>query len=351
MTTESPTTWRQGEIGPVLCGWPVWGTRLTLGVIRATHLHPARLLLEEWVAAVDAACNRFRPDSDIARCNDSAGEWCRVGPTFVAALEVALDAAAGTAGAVDPTVGAALLSLGYDRDFDELVTQPASPAGDPVPLRFAPVAGWRQIELDREGQRVRIPPGAALDLGATAKAWCVDRSVEAIARLGAGVMVDIGGDLAVAGDVPPGGWRIAVQESSRVELDSDAPVVAVSQGGMASSGTTVRRWVHDGRTVHHVIDPRTGRPARPTWRMVTVAAPSCFEANTAATAAVVNSYSAMATLARSGLSARLVGADGRVRTVGGWPEDAAATMAASGSPPAPGSDTHVHAELTALGAG
>lgn len=306
------------DVGPVLCGWPVWGTSLTLGVTNAAHLHPARLLLEEWLGAVDAAANRFDPDSDVSRVNGCAGTWVTVGPVFLAALGVAVDAAARSAGAVDPTVGSALLALGYDRDFDEIAAD-RWPGEGQAPT--GPVAGWERVEIDAGRSRVRIPADAALDLGATAKAWCVDRAVEAVARLGVGVLVDIGGDLAVAGPVPDGGWRVAVQESSRVPLESTAPVVAVSEGAVASSGTTVRCWRAAGRRVHHIIDPRTGRPAPTTWQMVTVAAPTCVEANVAATTAIVRGTGAPSALDAEGRPARLVGADGRVVLLGGWPED------------------------------
>jgi thiamine biosynthesis lipoprotein len=92
-------------------------------------------------------------------------------------------------------------------------------------------------------------------------------------------------------------------------------------GGLATSSTAVRRWRRGGTAYHHVLDPRTGLPAEPVWRTVTVTAATCVDANTASTAAIVRGRPALGWLARLGLPSRLVGADGAVRRVAGWPAD------------------------------
>jgi thiamine biosynthesis lipoprotein len=96
-------------------------------------------------------------------------------------------------------------------------------------------------------------------------------------------------------------------------------VVAAWSGGVASSSTTVRTWERQGTTLHHIVDPSTGWPADPEWRLVTVAARTCVEANTAATAAVVWGEDALFEIAQRGLAARFVRRDGEVIEVGGWP--------------------------------
>jgi thiamine biosynthesis lipoprotein len=98
-------------------------------------------------------------------------------------------------------------------------------------------------------------------------------------------------------------------------------VVAIRDGGLATSSTTARRWQRGGDVLHHILDPRTGLPAAPVWRTVSVAAASCADANTAATAAVIRGRQAPAWLASLGLPARLVEPDGTVLTVAGWPAD------------------------------
>ena len=105
--------------------------------------------------------------------------------------------------------------------------------------------------------------------------------------------------------------------------DDPAAPVALPRGHGARDVQHRRRtWRRGGETLHHIVDPATGRPAEPVWRTVSVAAPSCAAANTAATAAIVKGGAVSDWLRRRGLPARLVGRDGRVRLVGGWPDQA-----------------------------
>jgi thiamine biosynthesis lipoprotein len=127
------------------------------------------------------------------------------------------------------------------------------------------------------------------------------------------VLVSLGGDVAVAGQAPAGGWPI--------RIDTDGPTVALSAGGLASSSTTVRTWRAGALRLHHIVDPRTGRPAETSWRTVSVAAASCVDANTASTAAVVLGDHAPEWLAARELPARLAPSGARAVCVAGWPED------------------------------
>ncbi len=147
------------------------------------------------------------------------------------------------------------------------------------------------MEFDEQARLLRIPPGIRLDLGATAKAWAADRSAARIAAdLGCGVLVSLGGDIAVSGEPPTGGWRIRVQDISGSPGDPPAgpsAVVAIRTGGMATSSTAARRWRRGGDVLHHILDSRTGLPAAPVWRTVSVSAASCTDANIASTAAII----------------------------------------------------------------
>jgi thiamine biosynthesis lipoprotein len=170
---------------------------------------------------------------------------------------------------------------------------------------------------------VSVPAGTRLDLGATAKAWAADRGAAMIsAGLGCGVLVSLGGDIAVAGQAPAGGWRIRVQDVTGSPGDpppGPSAVVAITAGGLATSSTAARRWRRGGDVLHHILDPRSGLPAPRVWRTVSVVGPTCADANTASTAAVIRGESAPAWLAGLGLPARLVRESGAVLTVGGWP--------------------------------
>ncbi len=232
-------------------------------------------------------------------------------------VQASLDVARITDGAVDPTVGNAVACLGYDRDFDAV---PASGAGigDHPPV---PAPGWGCVELDAASRILRIPQGVRLDLGSSAKAFAADRASRDIAaHLGTGVLVNLGGDVAVAGAPPPGGWRVGVSMSAWDRREDSQVTVSICSGGLASSGTTVRSWRRGERRLHHIVDPRTGDVADECWQLATVAADSCLLANAASTATIVNGSRAGQWLLDMGLPARLVGSGGEVRVLNGWPE-------------------------------
>jgi thiamine biosynthesis lipoprotein len=307
-TTSSPPTLVQRSFRAI-------GTTATVVVVDPARLESAELLLRSEVEAIDLACSRFRPDSELEHLHALAGSSVAVSALLFEAVEVAIEVAAKTYGAVDPTVGNAMSTIGYDRDFDKVMDQPPL-----LPGLLGPVVGYGHIHLDARTRTVRIPRGVRLDLGSSAKALVVDRSATRIAdQLDTGVLVSVGGDMAVAGAPPPGGWAVGIAvESSAQERDVDQ-VVAIQQGGMASSSPVVRRWTAGRERVHHIIDPSTGYSVAPFWNLVSVAGASCVDANALSTAAVVWGPEALDRLRPFGQAARLLRHDGEVFTVGGWP--------------------------------
>ncbi len=341
------------------------GTTAVVAVTNRTAADDALGILAAELAAIDFACSRFREDSEIQEVHRAAGRPVRVSTLLFGAVAVALAVAERTAGAVDPTVGAAVCRWGYDRDFEQVPARlrpdaaaavgtwgaPGLPArrarqggerrGGPGGLRLHPAgtgvgatgprpsatapaalpAGWWQVELDHRARTVSVPRGTVLDLGATAKALVADRAAARIAEAtGSGVLVSVGGDVAVAGAAPDDGWAVGIAPTSSSPLHAIEQVVALHTGGLASSSPAVRSWVHGGVPVHHIIDPATGTPASRHWRLVSAAGASCVEANAATTAAVVWGPDAPDRLAALGAPARLVAADGAVVTVNGWPD-------------------------------
>jgi FAD:protein FMN transferase len=262
----------------------------------------------------DRACSRFRADSELCRVNERAGSTVRVGPVLLEAIAAALRAARLTEGDVDPTVGEALIALGYDRDFDSL----------PVPAVCRPVAsipGWRTVHLDPVGGTVRTARGVILDLGATAKALAADRAAAAARGVaGCGVLVSFGGDLAVAGPAPESGWRVRVTDDHRAGVAAPGQWVSLRSGGLATSSVAVRRWRTPSGVAHHVVDPATARSVDGVWRTASAAAASCLDANIASTAALVRGRRAADWLSRLRLPSRLVGVDGTVAHLCGWPD-------------------------------
>jgi thiamine biosynthesis lipoprotein len=320
--------------------WEALGTSVVLRVSDPAALGYARVQVERELDAIDRACSRFRADSELSRVNASDGRPVQVGELLMEALELAVRAAELTGGDVDPTVGRALELAGYDRDW-RLLTPCEDHAGNCPPRSGATIAptrradtitvrrlsGWRTIALNRGRACVQVPRGVRLDLGATAKGWAADRAADAAAQAcGCGALVSIGGDISTSGAGPAGGWRIRVTDDHRSEPTAPGQTIAILSGGLATSSTTVRRWRHDGRTMHHIIDPRTGAPAQTCWRTVSVAAASCAEANIAATAALIQGQAGVAWLEGHRLPARLVDREGNVTAVGDWPAPVAVNV-------------------------
>jgi FAD:protein FMN transferase len=316
------------------------GTFCSVLVTRPKALDEAQQILVNQLAAIDLACSRFREDSELSALNRAGGQPVTVSPLFATALEVALRAAQITDGDVDPTCGRSLVHLGYDKDFAALASDTSALTQPP-----APAAGWRCVQLNVQSRTVQVPTAVMLDLGATAKALAADLAAGAIFdQLGCGVLVNLGGDIAVAGQAPDGGWRVGVDDGV-TSVDADPPlspgsggasssrssrrpggrragsaqVVSIEAGGVATSGPAFRSWRRGGQAMHHIVVPSTGQPAEIYWAGVSVAAASCVDANTASTAAIVRGRSAPGWLSSMNLPARLIRPDAMVVTTGGWP--------------------------------
>jgi thiamine biosynthesis lipoprotein len=286
------------------------GTRVRVVTWPPSRLRAALGAVDREVRRLDLAASRFRDDSELiaVQARASAGP-VGVSTSLAEVVRVALAAAEWTGGLVDPTVGRALIALGYDRDFAAV---PAWLGSAPV---SCPVPGWRSVRL--EDSQLTLPAGTVLDFGATAKGLGADWAAAAFPGPG-GVLVSLGGDLAVGGEPPEGGWPVRVADGAQAGAGQ---VVRLTHGGIATSSVTCRRWHRADRTLHHIIDPRTGWPAEGPWRTASVAGATGAEANAAATAAIVAGAGAAGWLGAHGLPARLTGHDGVVFRVGGWPEE------------------------------
>lgn len=298
-------------------------------------------IVRQVVSAVDHACSRFRADSELVALQPKMASGVRASPMFRLLLERALDAARMTGGAVDPTLGADLAALGHGPEMSGEFSSPPDTAGrpgirsvpvSPLPSPPEPLAareprapGWSRIHVD--GDVLTVPAGLRLDLGVSAKAVAADlAAAEVHRRLGCGVLVSLGGDLASAGPGPQDGqpeagsgqWQILVQD---VPADPAQHISLAPGFALATSSTQKRRWLHEGTQVHHILDPRFGLPAEPVWRSVTVAAPTCLEANAFSTGAIVRGFKALEWFRAEGISARFVDSRGRVATTGAWPAE------------------------------
>jgi thiamine biosynthesis lipoprotein len=289
--------------------WQRWSMNMHVVVTDPDSLADAKREVDSELDAVDAAASRFRSDSEITRLAASAGQPTEVSETLANLLDAALTAASQTDGDVDPTVGAAMVALGYDGDIATLGR------GRRLTASIITPAIWTMVTLD--DRIVTVPPGILLDLGATAKAVAADQcALHAHDVTGSGVLVNLGGDIATAGPAPDGGWQVLVRDTD----DDPASSVALPSGAaLATSSTVRRRWRNGDALLHHILDPRTGRAADPVWRTVSVAAQTCCAANTVATAAVVRGWPALDWIRTLGMPARLVDRNRGVHTIGGWP--------------------------------
>lgn len=325
------------------------GTFCSVLVTRPAMLDAARAILDDQLAAIDLACSRFRPDSELSALNRASGSPVAVSPLFATALEVALRTAEMTDGDVDPTVGRSLTSIGYDRTYASLAEDTSALTVPP-----APAVGWQCVEFDAAKRIVRVPDGVLLDFGASAKALTADRAADAIfGRLGCGVLVNLGGDIAVAGQAPEGGWKVGVDDGVHERVSGPGtgrpaaaaggpaaaadralaafgrpaaaaggparPVVSIEAGGVATSSPSVRGWRRGDQELHHIVVPSTGRPAEIYWAAVSVAAATCVDANAASTASIIRGRTAPQWLEDLALPARLARPDALVLTTGGWP--------------------------------
>ena len=292
------------------------GGSVRVVVTRPEDLTTAKAVVDQMLLAIDLAASRFRDDSELSRLNSMSDRDTVVSPLLAQALSAALRGARLTGGAVDPTIGSALRLAGYDRDFARIPAE----AG-PINLTVIRVPGWEAIRFSEASRTVRLPRNVEIDLGATAKALAADLAAAAAFKaIGGGVLVSLGGDIAVAGEPPAEGWLIQTSEDSAAAIEETEETISISSGGVATSSTTVRRWTRGGVVVHHIIDPATGLPTDGPWRTATVVAGTCVDANIASTAAIVMGAKAVAWLEANRLPARLVDRNGAVHRASGWPE-------------------------------
>ena len=290
--------------------WQAWSCTVRLTVDDPVVLGAACGALKALMDRVDKAASRFRPDSELSAINTRAGAMVPVSRLLVDLVDVSLVAASMSGGAVDPTVGAAVVAAGYDDDIETVRRRLPQ-----ATRTAAPAPGWQQVRLNRKLALIGVPKDTALDLGATAKAWTADRAALVLSkRHGCAVLVEIGGDLRAAG-TPAKPWVIEVAERE----GDPAVAVTLAHGGLTTSTRIARRWSTPGGFAHHVIDPRTGRPADGPWRTASVWAPTAVRANTFSTALVATGDAALGRLTLAGHPARLVDEDGEITELAGWP--------------------------------
>jgi thiamine biosynthesis lipoprotein len=274
---------------------------------------------EDEVHRLERLWSRFRIDSEISRLNAAGGAWVELSTETIDLLARAEVAWRVLGGWFDPFMGRQLAAAGYDRDF-QLLCAPRSAAGPPARAQHptAPIRRRRKGDaspLELDGARARLHCGVAFDPGALGKGLAADVVSRRLLDAGAeGALVNLGGDLRARGRAPEGGWRIAVDDP----FDPHRPPVAiigVDDSGLCTSTALKRRWTNpDGTTGHHVLDPRTGAPARVDIASITVTAPDGWLAEALTTAAMLaGPEEGRAMLDRYPATAIVVHLDGRLQ--------------------------------------
>ena len=269
----------------------------------------ARRLAEEW----EQRFSRFRPDSVLCRLNAAGGQAIPADDTFRSMLEGVVQAVGRTGGRFDPSILPVLEALGYDRSIDEVRAGPADMIPPPVATHGSGLDRWASVRIDHEAGVAALPAGMRIDLGGIAKGAFVDLLAAEFAQWPGG-SIDAGGDAMVWGEAPDGqAWHIGVEDPHAPDADADALMVEVPSGsraGIATSGTHRRRWRSGGHEVHHLIDPRTGLPAKSELLSVTALAATVTAAEVAAKAILLAATTPPVTDLFGASAAVLIATDG-----------------------------------------
>lgn len=219
-----------------------------------------------WIEELEARWSRFRTDSEVTALNRHAGQPVLVSADTYELVAKAVAAWTATDGRFDPTVGAALVAHGYDRDFTDVLSMatmvgPTRPAPTPAAIRLDPAIHGVTLPAEVTFDPGGIGKGLAADLTA---AWLLDAGAR-------GVLVNLGGDLRAMGRAPTAdGWVVTIPDPT--DPETELLRLSIPEGAIATSSCLRRRWATTTGTAHHLIDPNTGAPTDNDVAAVTVVA-------------------------------------------------------------------------------
>lgn len=236
------------------------------------------------IAALEVRLTRFSDTSELAQLNQSAGRWFRASDELFDVVRQACEFVIETGGLFDPSILEALENAGYDKSMDDMLrgAQGITPSISTYPK------GWdtREIQLDSNTCAVRLPRGMRLDLGGIAKGWIAERVANELATYADACAVSAGGDLFIVGlPTKEATWRVELEDPR--DSAQALAILNVRPGAVATSSVTKRRWLQGARMQHHLIDPRSLRPAETDWLSVTVIAPHATTAEVFAKALLI----------------------------------------------------------------
>ncbi len=262
--------------------------------------------VEELVRQYEGRFTRFTDTSELAALNRSAGKWFHASPEMIELITLALRYHQDTSGLYDPSILPALEQAGYNRSMDAIRA-----AGSVVPLVKTEVtvrSGFHEVRVDSHTNSIRLPEGQRIDLGGIAKGWIAERAAQSLTRYARACVVDAGGDIFACGRPENGqGWTVSLEDP--FDVTRDVAILNIEPGAVATSTTVKRRWSQAGQERHHLIDPRTRKPAQTSWVSVTVIADHAAKAEVVAKALLIGGPKSAESIMRRFPSATYIAVD------------------------------------------
>ena len=255
--------------------FPAMGNQIMVFLDSKKESHKVEIAqTREWFQEWEQILSRFRSDSELSQVNQRAGQPTQVSETYWQVFQASLAAYRLSDRLITPTILPALEAAGYTQSFDDMPQQVALPKNQPQPI-----TDLRRITLDTKQHTIQLPAGTKLDFGGVGKGWAAHQAMLRLQHLGP-VLVDAGGDIAVSAPRRDGRpWFIGVADPLNDLRDLDK--LSIARGGIATSGRDRHHWLQNGAPRHHLIDPRTGRPAETDVLSTTVVAADVIAAETA----------------------------------------------------------------------
>lgn len=265
---------------------------------------------QAFIEGCERRFSRFLPESELSRLNRSAGDWHEVTDEMLELLILSRAYHDETGGLFDPAVLPDLKRAGYDVSMEEIRRRGDAGASEEGTL---PTPRFSTLELDTVGRRVRVPEGMQIDLGGIAKGWIVQEAAIRLKAYGSAAAANAGGDMYFAGS-PADGQPWSVELEDPRDPMRTAAVLQLRDGAVVTSSVSKRVWTQQGVERHHIIDPRTGAPARADWLSVTVIARSAHLAEAYAKALLIGGQGELARflLQRPGIAVIAIDMNGQI---------------------------------------
>jgi thiamine biosynthesis lipoprotein len=273
----------------------------------------------DFIDACERRFTRFSDDSELSSLNRAAGDWFRASPELIELVSLAQKFHNQTRGLFDPAILTDLRRLGYDKSMDEIRISGGvsgwisglnpgyeSPREGFLEQRERPV--FQLVKIDPDGGRIWMPSNMQLDLGGIAKGWIAEKAALILSEYSSTCAVNAGGDMFLV-NLPSGqeAWEIGLEDP--LNPQQDLAILKIQPGALATSSVTKRTWVQNNSQRHHLIDPRTGRPAETEWLSMTVIAPHAAAAEVYAKALLIAGKGDIQTIAKNDAGIIFIGVD------------------------------------------